>query len=113
MNETEGKALQWLKEHGASEESIQFQRHASPDFLTNIGKFEVKKAQSKFVIFTKNQIKLLETNETTFLVYVTGQEEPLCLNAQELQQKFKLAILNNDEEIQVKIDVELIDKLRK
>lgn len=97
MNPTEQLAYQWLRNHGASETSIIFQPHASPDFLTDIGKFEVKSTQGKTIMVCASQLPLLEVKEkTTFLVYVKNSVEPLVLTPQELQERFKISVAKND-----------------
>ena len=97
MNLTEQKAYQWLRNHGASEESIIFQPHTSPDFLTDIGNFEVKSTQGKTIMVCENQLPLLAAKEkTTFLVYTKNSVEPLVLTSQELQERFKISIAKND-----------------
>jgi len=97
MNATEQKAYQWLKNQGASEESIMFQQHASPDFLTNIGKFEVKSTQGKTILFCESQLQLLETKgATTFLVYTKDSAEPLVLTSQEIQEQSKICIVKKN-----------------
>lgn len=97
MNATEQLVYQWLKEHGATEESIVFQAHRSPDFVTNIGKFEVKRTVGRVVNITKNQVKMLETEDVTLLVYLDKSELPLKLSSTEFQEQFTLCVATPSE----------------
>jgi len=94
MNQTEQKAYNWLLAHGAKENSIVFQQHKSPDFITNLGNFEVKHAEGQLVILTQNQICMLESNDVTFLVYIGHNEEPLVLSSSEFIKRFRIHIFH-------------------
>lgn len=119
MNKTEQLAYQWLKEHGATEGSIVFQPHKSPDFLTDIGEFEVKSTNGKTIMVCENQLPLLEAKEaTTFLVYMKDSVEPLVLTSQELQEQFKILVAKNDPDknrgiITIPIVIQRILKIQK
>lgn len=117
MNTTEELAYHWLKEHGATGDSIVFQAHKSPDFITSIGKFEVKRTSGRCVVITKNQVKMLETEDVTFLVYKDKSELPLKLSlsefreqftiAYELMQPIKISDENRKKLLQLKLDMNL------
>lgn len=92
MNATEEMAYQWLMEHGANQESTVFQPHRSPDFITNIGKFEVKRTLGRTVYITKNQASLIKKEEVTFLIYVDDADRPLKLSLNELKEQFKISV---------------------
>jgi hypothetical protein len=119
LNKTEQLAYQWLKEHGVTEGSIVFQPHRSPDFLTDIGKFEVKSTKGKTIVVGENQLQLLEAKEaTTFLVYTEDNVEPLVLTSQELQERFKILVVKNDPDkncriITIPIAIQRILKLQR
>jgi ribosomal protein S27E len=89
MNVIEQKAFEWLKGQGAKE--IRFQRRASPDFITDIGLFEVKTVNSGVISFTPNQFHILTgQKEVKYLIYTVGNSEPLLLTYLEIKRKFTL-----------------------
>ena len=68
MNQTEQLAYEWLQNQGIAKQDIIFQSKKTPDFLTPVGEYEVKKSQGKKILFSGDQEKLLKT-DITFLVY--------------------------------------------
>lgn len=92
MNPTERKAHEWLLAHGAKK--ITYQGRKSPDFITDIGNFEVKRLYGETVLFTQLQIPMLSSNNLMFLVYRETDEEPLRLTPNELTNKFKITVMD-------------------
>jgi hypothetical protein len=92
MNKTEKLAYNWLLSKGISAKDIFFQKKASPDFLTVIGNFEVKKTHNFTVAFTNKQLPLLNDDKTTFLIYFKNSEEPLVYKGVNLKGDFTICV---------------------
>jgi hypothetical protein len=91
LNQTEQLAYEWLQNQGIAKQDIIFQSKKTPDFLTPVGEYEVKKSQGKKILFSGDQEKLLKT-DITFLVYSKNTQPPLVMKASELEKIFTLYI---------------------
>lgn len=81
MNPTETKAYNWIRRQGADQ--IVYQATKSPDFLADIGNFEVKLATAKGkVIITRKQLIVFSLDiNLKFLIYTQNSEsdEPTAI----------------------------------
>lgn len=113
MNVTEKKAFKWLKKHGAIEDSMTFQATESPDFLTNIGNFEVKKAVGHTVFFTQNQIELMKVQtDINILIFDANLPEPIVLSFSQVKEKYSVVVTDQSKKIiNFRTDERLLRKL--
>lgn len=93
MNQTEKLAFEWLQEQGAKD--ITFRRTRSPDFIADIGQFEVKKIEGKKqVFFTEKQAKTFSKYPTIkYLLFQENQKTPIVLNYNELLANYNISVV--------------------
>lgn len=109
MNRTEQKAFNWLIDHGANKVNIAFQKKSSPDFITDVGKFEVKTTKGKSLSLTGRQIEMLKDGDVTFLVYVKEADNPLVIKSDQILSMFHI---HTQSGITIPVSKPLIDEIR-
>lgn len=75
MREEEQTVLEWLVTTKKLDRASIHYGHGTPDFITPIGGFEVKRPnQNNLIIFTSLQLKEIITNPTISIVVAKGKE---------------------------------------
>ena len=98
MTETEEKAFRWLLKQGVDENDIQFSKVRSPDFITPLGDYEVKKLYKAktlddYVYFHREQYeKLLELNSNVIVFSDDSDDPHLITTMEELEEQVRVYI---------------------